>query len=612
MNKLDINFSRIEKQLRSKLPSSEILQVIDFKPVKMLLAGGITFSVFRAILQWAAPWPLKLIFDNVLANHSVPSILSRMPSSPTGRLEVLTAATAIIALLLGLSSYGANALLANAGQRIVFDLKCRLFRHIEEQSMTFHFRNSIGDLLSRLGGDVQAMQGMVVNVLPVTAESVLTISGMIAIMLFIDWHFSLIVFALAPALFFTLRHYLSAIKATQRNARRNEGKASSLAQQVLLAIPLVQVSGTEESEGHHYATVAQEGLEANKKAVLLQSRFTPIVNVIMTLSGALVLYFGAQSVLRGTLTAGDLLVFMAYLRGIYSPMRQLAKTAGALGRGQASAERVVETLNSKEHVIERPFAIHMPKVRGNISFSNVWFSYPNSEPALSGVSFEVRAGTQHALIGATGSGKTTVLRLLPRFIDPHHGSVKLDGIDLRDLPLESLRQKIALVSQDPFLLGETVWENIAYGLSNPTKEEAVRIAKNCGVDGVFSGLQNGYDTRVGERGSALSGGQRQCISVARAMGRSAPIILLDEPTTGLDASAEAVLLEALSRLTEGRTTIMVTHNLDIVQSADRITVMSNGSTVEEGTHESLLRNRSHYWELQHSMLLLARSPGQGN
>lgn len=593
------------------LRPTTIWKAVDIRPVKAFIIGGITFSFLRAVLQWAAPWPIKLVFDSVLSNHSLPSILSWAPRNPTGRLGIFTLAIVLIAILLGLSSYGANLLLANAGQRIVFDLKCRLFRHIENQSLSFHLRNSIGDLLSRLGGDVQAMQGVVVNVLPVMTESVITIAGMMGIMLWIDWHFSLAVFALAPALYFTLRHYLAAIKITQKDARRNEGKASSLAQQVLLALPLVQTLGTEAEEGENYGNLARKSLEANKQAVLLQSRFTPIVTSLMTISGALVMYFGTQSVLEGRLTPGDLLVFMAYLRGIYSPVRQLAKTAGALGRGQASAERVIETLSSANEVPQprSDLVKRFTGIRSSIRFEDIWFSYSNRnshEFALRGLTFEIKAGTRHALVGLTGSGKTTILKLLPRFIDPQRGSIELDGIDIRELSLHELRRNIALVSQEPILLGETVWENIAYGLQSRSKQQAIRIAKNSGIHELIVGLREGYDTKIGERGNALSGGQRQCISVARAMGRNAPLVLLDEPTTGLDASTETVLLEALDRLSEGRTTVFVTHQLDTIRYSDRITVLSNGLIAEEGTHSELMTFKSHYWELQQCAALAGR------
>ncbi len=561
---------------------------LDLRPVRMAIIGGVTCSVLRAVMQWLAPLPLKLIFDNVLSNHRLPALLAWLPAGRSSRLYIFCLAMVMIALLLGLTSYGTNALLAGAGQRVVYDLRCRLFRHIEAQSARFHQSRPIGDLLSRLGGDVQAMQSVVVNVLPVAVENTFTVAGMLVIMMFLDWQFSLLALALLPGLWWVVRHYLAAIKGAQRGARRNEGLATATAQQTLVALPVVQAFGTEDTEAGRYAELARQGLTANRRAVLLQSRFTPIVTALMTLSTAMVMFFGARRVVSGHLTAGDLLVFSAYFRGMYSPARQLAKLAGMVGRGNASAERVAEILAADERVPQRPGARRPDQVRGSIVFDGVSFAHPGTEATLERIDLVIAPGEQHALVGATGSGKSTMLRLVARFADPDAGAVVLDGTDLRDLDLEWLRRHVALVPQEMALLRPTVWENIAYGSPAASRSDAVAAARAVGVHEVLSALRDGYETEVGEGGTGLSGGQRQCVSMARAMVRDAPILLLDEPTTGLDAATESVVLAALERLCEGRTTLMVSHQLKAVRNADAITVLSNGRVVEQGTHGELL------------------------
>ena len=573
---------------------------MNMKPVRGLLAGGIAFSILRAMLQWAAPWPLKLVFDSVLNNLPLPPGLGWVPANRIQRLDIFSVAMVVIALLLGVCAYGANALLATAGQKVVYDLRCRLFRHVESQTIGFHRRHQVGDLLSRLGGDVQSMQTAVVNVMPVLFENILTVGGMLTIMFLLDWRYSLLALSLVPVLFLTVRYHMTAIRQAQRQARRNEGLATAAAQQVLVALPVVQAFGTEEEEADRYASLAMQGLEANRKAIVLQSRFTPIVTVTMTASTALVIFFGARAILRGHLTAGDLLVFMAYLRSIFAPVRQLAKLAGTMGRGQASAERVGEILATKEHVPERPDARPLHRTKGHIRFEGVSFGYGSDSRVLHEVDLDIEGGSLHALVGSTGSGKSTLLRFVPRFIDPDEGRVTLDDIDLRDIDLAALRDKVALVPQEPFLLRATVWENIAYGTGRRTKAGAVAAARAAGVHEVLLGLRDGYDTVIGERGTALSGGQRQCVAVARAMARNAPVLLLDEPTTGLDASTEAVLVDALQRISEGRTTIFVTHQLRAIRDADRITVLSHGKIVEQGSHDQLLGAGSAYWHLQQS------------
>jgi ATP-binding cassette subfamily B protein/subfamily B ATP-binding cassette protein MsbA len=573
---------------------------MDLAPARLAIAGGLGFSLLRAALQWVAPVPLKMVFDNVLGHHRLPQALSWLPTDRHSLLYVLCAAMAVTALLLALASYGANALLANAGQQVVFDLRNRLFRHMQAQSSAFHLRRPVGDLLARLGGDVQAMQSVVVNVVPVVVENSVTIVGMVVIMFVLDWRFSALALLLLPALAWVVRHYMAAIKASQRSARRHEGLASASAQRALASVQVVQAFGAEEAEAGRYADLAMRGLSANRRSVVLQSRFTPLVNLGMTAAIALVVLVGAQEVLSGRLTPGDLLVFSAYFRGMYAPVRQLAKLAGTVGKGQAAAERVNEILSAKEHLPESPRAHRPAQVTGSLVFDDVSFAYPDMGFGLEHVDVHVEPGQTHALVGSTGSGKSTLLRLVARYADPTRGRVLLDGHDLRDLNLAWLRSQMALVPQEMALLRPTVWENIAYGREGASRADAIAAAKAAGVHDVLAGLRNGYDTEVGEGARALSGGQRQCVAIARAMVRDAPLLLLDEPTTGLDPTTESVVLEGLDRLRAGRTTLLVSHQLSAVHGADRITVLSEGHVVEQGSHEQLLNGGRTYADLHRS------------
>ena len=570
---------------------------LDLHSVRFAILGGVAFSAFRAMLTWIVPVPLKLIFDSVFANHPLPGVLAWMPADHADRLYILVGAMLVLAVLLGLTAYGADVLLAGAGQKVVFDLRTRLFRHLTAQSASFHNRRMKGDLLARLGGDVQAMQSVVVNVVPVVAENVLTVVGMLVIMFVLQWQFSLLAMSLLPVLWLVMRHYMAAIKTAQREARRNEGHATAAAQQILVALPVVQASGTEQAEVDRYGTLASEGLTANRRAILLQSRFTPMVTLLMTTSTVLVMLYGGTRVLSGQLTPGDLLLFSAYFGGMYTPARQLAKLAGTIGVGQASAERVTEVLATHEEVPVRPSARRPSAVSGRIDFDHVTFAHRDSGIVLDDVQLEIPSGHRQALVGSTGAGKSTLLRLIPRFIDPVAGAVRLDGVDLRDLDLAWLRRHVALVPQELALLRPTVWENVVYGSDWTTRADAEAAARAVGVHDVLAGLRDGYDTEVGEGGSGLSGGQRQCIAVARAMARDAEVLLLDEPTTGLDATTQSVVVDALERLSDGRTTLIVSHQLTAVHNADRITVMSRGRLVEHGTHHELVAGQSAYREL---------------
>ncbi len=580
---------------------------LDLTSVKIPLLAGLGFSLARAVLQWLVPVPLKVVFDNVLGAHPLPPELRWLPGGRLPLLYSLCGLMVVIAALLGACSYAAAVLLAGAGQRVVVDLRCRLFAHLTRQSRHFYTGRPVGDLLARLGGDAQAMQSAVVNVLPVVAENTLTVAGMLVIMTIVDWQFSLLAICVIPVLGVLVRHYLSTIRNAQRIARRAEGASSAIAQQVVVGLAVVQAAGAEDDEVERYRASALEALQASKFAVVLQSRFTPLVTFVMTTSTAAVVLIGGREVVSGRLTPGDLLLFSSYFRSVYTPVRQLAKLAGTMGRGQASAERVLEILHTHDETPEAKVPVRPSQLHGRLEFESISFSYPGRTVFLDGIKLTVDAGSRHAIVGSTGSGKSTLLRLALRFADPDAGRVLLDGEDLRALDVRWLRRQISFVPQEAALLRPTVWENIIYGSDLTSRSEAISTARAAGVHEVIAGLRDGYDTAVGEAGSALSGGQRQCIAVARAMARGGRLILLDEPTTGMDAATHAVVAEALARLSEGRTTLMVTHHLASVRDVDSITVMDRGRIVEHGTHGDLVESSSAY----HALLVASTGAAPG-
>lgn len=567
------------------------------RPVRAAMVAGLFASVLAAVMEWAGPWPLKFVFDTVIGHGRLPRFLAWVPSGRTGRLAVLVAAMLAIALVLALADYLSTRLVATAGQRVVFDIRCRLFRHIESQSLAFHQRRQTGDLMARLGGDVQAIQSAMVTAVPSLLRNVLTLAGMITIMLFVDWRYALLALSLVPLIFLASRHYLGKIKAIQRLARRADGQASSVAQEALTSMTVVQAFGAEDLEADRYLSASGLGLEQNRKAIVAQAEFTPLMTLAMSASTALVLFFGVRAVTTGSLTAGDLLVFMAYLRGMYSPVRQLSKLAGVVGRAQAASERVFEILATSEQVREQPRPRHVARAKGALCFDGVHFSYPGAGVVLDGVDLEIAPSCRQALVGLTGSGKSTMLRLVPRFADPTGGAVRLDGVDIAELSLADLRRQIAFVPQEPYLFRASIWENIVYGDPIKGRRAAVQAARAAGLHEVIESFPGGYDAQVAERGSTLSGGQRQCVAVARAMARDAPVLLLDEPTVGLDAQLESVLSGALDRLSEGRTTVTVSHQLWGLRRADRIAVLVHGRIAESGTHEELVGRRQTYWRL---------------
>lgn len=567
------------------------------RPARAMLGAGLLASVVVAVMEWAAPWPLKFIFDSVLGHRPLPGWLGWLPAKRTSLLVALVGAMVAVAAGRAVADYLSNRLVATAGQRVVLDVRCQLFRHIESQALSFHQRRRTGDLLARLGGDVQAIQSAVVNAVPTLVRNLLTLGGMVAILLVIDWRYALLAMVLAPFLAWGTRYYLARIKSVQRRARQADGEAASVAQEALTSITAVQAFGTEDAEAARYTAATGRGLVENRRAIVAQSEFTPLVTLASTASTALVIFFGASAVMSGHLTPGDLLVFMAYLKGMYSPVRQLSKLAGVVSRAQAASERVVEILSTEERVPELRRPRRLLRARGALELEGVHYSYPDGHTVLDGVDLQVPAGTRQGLVGLSGSGKSTLLRLVPRFMDPTSGVVRLDGLDITELALADLRRQVALVPQEPYLFRATVWENIIYGSPGTGREEAVVAASAAGLHDLVESLPEGYGTLVAERGSNLSGGQRQCLAIARAMARNAPVLLLDEPTVGLDAELEAVVLAALERLAEGRTTITVSHQLLAIRKSDEIAVLSNGRVSESGTHEQLLAGRRSYWRL---------------
>ena len=568
-------------------------------PVRGTLAMGLLTGILQAVFQWITPWPLQMVFDNVLNQLPLPSWMSFMPAAPEARLAILSVTAVVIAVGLAVFSYTSMYWLSHAGQRLVYDIRVALFTHLERQSLAFHQSRPTGDIMSRLSGDAQALQGVMIDAVPTLVNNIFTLTGIAVIMLLVDWRFALVTLALVPFLHLGVSRIMGGLKASVRQARRQEGLASGVAQEVLSSIAVVQVFGREADEADRFASATREGLAASRRAIALQSALTTVAGAVMALGAVPVIWLGALAIMHGQLTPGKLLVFMAYLRATYTPIRQMAKLAIVFGQGLAAAERIAEILDTNEELPERPHPRPLAGGRGALTFEGVSYRYPGAPAVLTDVSVHVPAGGRVALVGATGSGKSTLVRLIPRFYDPTAGRVLLDGVDLRDLALSDLRQQVALVTQEPYVFRGTVWENIAYGAAGPrlTRDAAIEAARAAGVDGVLSSLRDGYDTVVSERGSTLSGGQKQCISVARAMARDPRVLVLDEPTTGLDAGAEALLLAALDRLAEGRTTVVVSHQLGAVRNADQILVLERGRVVERGSHAELLMARAGYWKL---------------
>jgi ATP-binding cassette subfamily B protein len=562
---------------------------------------------FVAVLGEAAtdllePWPLKVVIDYVLGSKKMPSWLSSLVTTAVGRQKMsvlyFAALTVVVIALVGaISSYLEKYLTTSVGQWVMHDLRRSVYHHVQRLSLSFHDKGRTGDLISRITSDIDAIQDFISQALLGILVNVLTLVGMLAVMFYLDWRFTLIALSVAPPLFVVVYFYTRRIKRAARAVRKKESEIVSIAQEVLSSIRVVKAFSREDYEQERFERQSLESVETALQARSLKAKLAPVVQVIVAVGTCLVLWYGTRLVLSGELSTGSLLVFLIYLGKMYKPMRELSKMSDTLSKTAVGFERIQEVVDTEREVKNLKGARRAPRFQGDIEFSNVSFGYSPDSQTLSDVNFRIKAGQVAAFVGPTGAGKTTIASLVARFYDPTKGEVRIDGHDVRSYRLKSLRQQIGFVLQESVLFRAPIWQNIAYGKPEASRAEIISAAKLANADEFIVQMPEGYDTIVGERGVTLSGGQRQRIAIARAIIRNAPILIMDEPTSDLDAASEELVFEALGRLMEGRTSIVIAHRLTTVRKADVIFVLDKGSIVEQGTHEQLLKQGGLYAEL---------------
>jgi ATP-binding cassette, subfamily B, bacterial len=579
-----------------------------FRLVKFLrpYRGYLAVTALAALAQMAAdlaqPWPLKFIFDNIFKNNPLPAPIAKLTAatfgdSETGILYFALFGVLAIAVVGSAASFVQGFFMPRIGHWIMHDLRRQLYWHIQRLSLAYHDERRLGDLMGTLTGDIQAVREFIESAALGMVVNAVVLAGMIAIILAIDWRFALLALSVAPALFAIVYHLTRRAKQASRDVRRHEGRVASIAHEVLSSIRVVQAFTRESYEQERFERENLERVSAGIYARTLQARLAPTVELLVACGTVLVLWYGSRQVLAGTLMPGSLLVFLAYLGRLYKPMRDLSKQSDTVNRALVGAERIFGVLENERVVKESPSARPAPKVTGKIAFKEVSFAYRPGQPVLRDLSFRVEPGEVMALVGPTGAGKTTLVGLIPRFNDPTHGSILIDGRDICSYTLGSLRAQISLVLQETVLFYGTMRDNIAYGRTDASDEEIVAAAKEANAHEFITRLPDGYETIIGEHGATLSGGQRQRLAIARAIIRDAPIILLDEPTTGLDAASEALVMEALARLIASRTVIIIAHRLSTISRANKILMLERGQIVESGSHDKLLAAGGRYAEL---------------
>ncbi len=584
---------------RTKLSGRESRMTIMslLRPHRRQLWLGFACILGESAADVLQPWPLKIVLDNVIGHRKSHGWLYKVMTHTVGNdphhlLLLACAGVMVIALLDAVFSYGDKYLTTSVGQWVTHDLRRNLYAHVQKLSLAYHDTSRTGDLISRVTSDIDSIQTFIVQGLLGVLVNILTLVFMIGVMFYVNWRFTLVALAVVPILFSIVYTYTRKAKKASRDVRQHEGKMLSVVQEVISSIRVVKAFAREDYEIHRLEDESLETVEAALKARSLKAKLSPMVDIVVACGTCGVLYFGASFALQGGLSAGSMVLFIAYLTKMYKPMQELSKVMDSYTKADIGYERIQEIIGNRDSMADLPTARTAPAFKGIIELDHVSFAYSEDRPVLKDVSLKVEPGHTIALVGPTGSGKTTLVNLIARFYDPTAGQVKIDGQDIRTYKQASLRQQISFVLQDTVLFSGTIWDNIAYGRPEATKEEIVRAAEDANAAEFIDKLPQKYATVVGERGLSLSGGQRQRIAIARAIVRNSPILILDEPTAALDAGSEHLVFEALDRLMQQKTAIVIAHRLSTVRKADCIYVVKEGSIVESGSHDELL-HRDH-------------------
>jgi ATP-binding cassette, subfamily B, bacterial len=551
----------------------------------------LALTVLAAVFGLAEPWPLAIILSDVLQQQKTSGVIEFVfGSEPT--VWVILVTMVLARFLITAVGNGFTVLNHYLGskmeQNMVLDLRSDLFAHAQRLSLTFHDERQTGALMSQINTQAAAV-GNIVMVVPPIVESILTLAGMLVIATLIDWQLSLLSLAVIPLLYWSFGLYGRRIVPRLQRVQSLEWRSLSIVHEAMAMLRVIVTFGREDHEHRRFREQGQTAVDERVKLTVSQSLYTLGVQTATAAGTSLVLGVGAWHVLQGTISLGELIVMMTYIGSVYQPLEQLSMTVGTVHDQLVQFNASLDLLDTEPEVTEKPDAVELGRASGRITAQGVSFTYRGRKATLSDISFHARPGERVAIVGHTGAGKSTLMSLLIRFYDPQSGRIEMDGVDLRDLTLKSLRDQISVVLQEPLLFSGTIEDNIRYGKLEATKEEVVEAARAANADDFISGLPSGYGTQIGERGAQLSGGERQRICVARAFLKDAPILILDEPTSSIDSKTERVILDALDDLMEGRTSFMIAHRLSTVRHADQILVVSEGRIVERGTHEELVR-----------------------
>jgi ATP-binding cassette, subfamily B, bacterial len=580
-------------------------QIIPFlRPYKAGVTLSMILTIIGAVVALAEPWPLAFVIDSVIGTRPPPGPLKDWFGANPDPYRLLVFIV-VGGFLISIMSHGVRVINdyvnARVEQNMVLDLRSKLFNHVQSLSLTFHDSRMTGQLMSIINLQAAAVGAIVMSVPPLF-ESFLMLIGMLIIALLIDWQVTLVSMAAIPMIYWALSIYGTRIVPRVVRVQQLEWRSLSIVFEAMSMLRVIVSFGRERHEHRRFITQGKTAVDARVRLTVWQTLFSLGVTTATAAGTALVLGFGAWHVLQGRITLGHLTVLIAYIAQVYAPLESISQTIGHLHQQFVFLNAAINMLETKPEVREAPNAIDLGRARGEIEFEDVSFNYQGRIETLQNVSFHIEAGQRVAIVGPTGAGKTTLVSLIVRFYDPAAGAVKIDGVDIRKLKLQCLRDQLALVLQEPMLFSGSIVDNIRYGRLDASMDDVVEAARAANAHDFIERLPDGYDTELGEGGKQLSGGERQRICVARAFIRNAPILILDEPTSSIDSKTELVILDALDRLMVGRTSLMIAHRLSTVRGADQIIVVNRGRIAETGSHDELLTKGGLYYQLYQAQL----------
>lgn len=570
------------------------------RPHRRRFLGGVGLSLLGIVLDLAKPVPLAIVLDVVLGGKNLPGWLPAAFGGYGKTTLLALAALAIVVLTAarGAATVGANYLTIDTGQRMVNDLRTEIYAHLQKLSLRFHNQQQTGDLLYRVMSDTYSAQGLVMNGLLPLASAAVMLAGMFAVMLSFDLSMSLVALVVCPPLYFTITRITGRIHAQASETRAAESALYARAESTIGAVKLVQAYAREEGAIAEFRSGSERSMALSLKLYSTETVFALVVDSVLAVGTAALVWLGALHVLDGRLGIGELTIFLSYLKDLYAPIQSISQNLAEISSSRAGLERVYKVLDIEPDVTDAPHARPLPAAAGRVRFEGVHFAYDDGRPVLAGIDLDIRPGERIALLGPTGAGKSTLASLLVRFYDPRQGRVTIDGHDLRDVTVLSLRKQVTVMLQEQILFHTTIRDNIAFGTPR-SLDEVRRAAERAEAHEFIARLPEGYDTVIGEDGSTLSGGQRQRLALARALLRSAPIVVLDEPTSALDVDTEDRVWSRVEEILAGKTTILIAHRLSSARRADRIVLLDGGVVVEQGSHAELLARGGRYarlWE----------------